>query len=594
MSETRLKVLRPAEHEDAASRSTLVPLRMGGWACKTLALDGDDRLRVRFEADGSSDWLEVTAQAGAPGGPVFHRFEHCSVRYRGAIAAKTQERREEVAHLVMAVGESVDALLDRAPGSTLAQALGRTRTSGRIVFGRDALRDLLAPEIAEGVPVAEGFVLADVYPSSYLQHAHTDELELVLDFRRASDARRLLFVVRRRNDTQPAFATTEHFAVTHLSLGAADPPGADAVRAVVAFVLQLHDHDGLDVVFPKVADDLVRALPAAPEPDSPEADPNASLNLAINADCGQSCAFCSIKETAPAEDGGDRVLARVFADLESNRRRGVRTVRINGYDPLAYSRILDVLRRATSLGYEEAHVFSPFTVLADEAFCDAVVSALPARRRFHVPVYSTDPARHDKVVGRRGAHALVMKALENLEARAGADQIWIFLVVTTSNLDQVAGVAEWASRRGYPFHPRMPYPSFESRTDRFFQSAPRMTDVAGEIAVAHERGLRMNVQGVMPCTVFHRMKNVAPVAKWLDLPDEAPALPGTEYRDERFRHRAGETDHAAYEAASVPCPHAANCVMSTICPKEILRSYVEAYGLDEFVPVSLRALVNAT
>ncbi|UQA60190.1 radical SAM protein [Polyangium aurulentum] len=588
------EALAPRAPEGSA-QIALVPLRFGGWAMKGLLLDGDDKLTVRFEGIGTADWIEITALPRDAQGPVFRRLERCAVRYRGALVSRTPARREEVAALVLAVGGSIDALLARAPGKTIAEALGRSRERGKIVFGRDALRAMLSPEIVEGSPIAEGFALADVYPSSYLHHAHGDDLELILDFRRAEDGRRLLLVVRRRDDTRPAFATTAHLSLTHLSLGASDPPGADAVRALVAFVLDLRDHEGLTVEFPGVAADVAPALLPAPEP-VPELPPNdEELNLAINADCEQSCAFCSIKETSPAEDGGDRALARLFADLDSNRRRGVRTVRINGYDPLAYSRILEVLGRARDLGYAEAHVFSPCTRLADPRFCDEVVRAMPPAGRFNVPLYSLRPEVHDKLVGRPGAHALVMRAIDNLEERLGPAGVWILIVATRENLADLAEVLAFADRRGFACYPHLPYPSFESRADRYFAAAPRMTDVADAIAAARRRGLRLAVQGLVPCVVLRRMRaEGAPLKAWLDVPDRKPPLPGTEYRDERFRHRADEAGHAAFHAAAVPCPHASRCVLAPACPGEVLRSYAEMYGLEELEAVSLKELVEAT
>ncbi|MDI1450531.1 radical SAM protein [Polyangium sp. 6x1] len=593
MSTNETALARP---EASGMEMALVPLRLGGFSCKAILLEGDDRLTARFEAKGSADWVEVTVLPHGAPGPVFRRLARSAVRYRGAIAERTPERREEVSRLVMAVAASIDALLERSPGKTIAEALGRSRERGRLLFGRDGLRALLSPEIVEGAPAAAGFSLVDVYPSSYLQKSHDGGLELVLDFRRESDARRLLLLVGRRDDTKPAFATTAHFSIKHLSLAAADPVGADELRALVAFVLQLRDHEGLDVVFPDILSDVAPALllPSAPEEAEPSADSEV-LNLAIDADCEQSCAFCSIKETAPAEDGGDRVLARLFADLESNRRRGVRAVRINGYDPLAHSRILDVLRRAKDLGYRAAHVFSPCTRLADPAFCDDVVAALPEDKRFHVPLYSVSPEAHDRIVGRRGAHALVARALENLLARVSPDAVWILSVATREGTGELEGVARFAAERGLSFFPHMPYPSFESRADRYFSSAPRMSDVAEVMSRALARGARMNVQGVVPCVVFRRMhEHGLPPRAWLDAPAERPPLPGTEYRDPRFRHRAGEAEHAAFHASAIRCPHEARCVLASACPGEVLRSYAEIHGLSELSPVSLRELVEAT
>jgi hypothetical protein len=494
----------------------------------------------------------------------------------------------------MAVALSIDTLMGLHPGKTIAEALGRRREKGKWVFGREALRGMLSPEIVVGEPGVEGFSLGDVYPGSYLQKSHDGLLDLVLDFRREADSRRLLLIVSRRDDTKPAFATTTHFSIKHLSLGAVDPPGADAVRALVGFILQLRDHEGLEVVFPDVLADVAPAL--LPEVAAAPIDrPDEVLNLAIDAECGQSCVFCSIKETAPAEDGADRALARLLADLVSNRQRGVRKVRINGYDPLGFSRIVELLRRSKDLGYEEAHIFSPCTRLADSTFCNEVIEALPEGKRFHVPLYSTRPEVHDRIVGQTGAFARVIRAIDNLLSRLSPSDVWILHVATKDALNELEGLSKFAADRGLAFHPHMPYPSFESRTDRYFSAAPRMTEVAEAIVKPLGRGERVFVQGVVPCVVFQRMRNErAPLRVWLDAPERRPPLPGTEYRDERFRHRAGEADHAAFSASAVPCPHESRCVLASACPGEVLRSYAELYGLDELRPVSLKDLVEST
>lgn len=570
----------------------LVPLRHGGFSCKRLQLEGEDKLTVRFEAREGPDWVEVLILPKEERGPMFRRLDHCAIRYRGALTTRTDERRAEISTLVETIAASVDRLLALNPGKSLAEALGRRSTKDEtMVFGRDALRGLISPEIVEGAPLAEGFSLCDVYPSSYLQRTHDTKLELVLDFRRPADSRRLLLIVKQRDDTRPSFAVTTHFSVAHLAFNATDPPGADAVRALVAFVLQLRDHEGLRVVFPEVTDDVAPFL-LSPAEEKPET--NEVLNLAIDAECGQSCVFCSIKETAPAEDGGDTALARLFSDLFSNRQRGVRKLRVNGYDPLAYSNIIQVLSRATALGYTEAHIFSPCTRLADEAFCEEVLTALPPRRRFYVPLYSREATLHDRIVGREGAHAQVMKAIDHLASRLDPGDVWILSVATKGGLDGLSSAASFAAERGFPFYPHMPYPSFESRADRYFSAAPSMVEVAGVIVSSLLQGERIQVQGVVPCAIFPlaREANV-PLRAWLDAPEQRPPLPGTEYRSERFKHRAGEAEHAAFHATSVPCPHESRCALALACPGEVLRSYAEVYGLDELRPVSLRELIEA-
>jgi hypothetical protein len=122
-----------------------------------------------------------------------------------------------------------------------------------------------------------------------------------------------------------------------------------------------------------------------------------------------------------------------------------------------------------------------------------------------------------------------------------------------------------------------------------------MTDVANALVEPLRRGHHLSVQGVVPCVVFRRMRTEqVPLRVWLDAPERKPPLPGTEYRDERFRHRAGEAEHAAFHASAIPCPHENKCVLASACPGEVLRSYAELHGLDELRAVSLRDVVEVT
>jgi hypothetical protein len=573
-----------------------VPMRLGGWVCKGMELSGDNRLIVRFEVADSADRLEISVVPANTPGAVFRRYEHCAVRYRGSLSISTAEGRAEVGALVLGIAEAVNSRLAAQPGKTIAEALGRTRERGKLVFGRDALRSLLAPEIVEGVPLVEGWSLVDVYPSSHIRESHSATLELVLDFRRA-DLRRMLLLVQKRDDKRPSFAKTAHFSLSHIASNASDPPGADELRALVSFALQLHDHDDLEVEFPDVTSDIAPLLlVASTEGDASGARNDEVLNLAISSECHQQCAFCSIKETAPAEDGGDRVLARVFADLHSNRQRGVRAYRLNGYDPLTYTKVLDVLKRALDLGYEKCDVFSPCTTLADREFCEEVVRLMPDQRRFYVPIYGTDAEMHDRAVGRKGAFELVSKAIRNLLELVGPDGICLLSVVTKDSVPGLIPVAAFAQQHRLRFNPHMPYPSFETRTDKFYHAAPKQSDVAAVMAQAkRSHRLHLDVTGVAPCITFQAMRSSGvKLREWLEVPDRPPMLPGTEYKQERFRHRADENDHAAFHASSIPCPQAAKCSLLPACPGEMLRSYVELYGMDEFQSVSLRDLVSAT
>jgi len=584
------------------SSGALITLPKGpaDWACVRLQLDQDGSFVSRFEADGGADWIVVRVVPHDAPGRVFARLERCAVRYKGQIRTLTPVRREEVGAIVVGVGRSIDARMIDTGAETIAEALSMGGAKGTLVFSRDGLRALLAPEIVEGVEFLDGWRMVDVFPSSQLRDEATDALELVLDFQRSGDRRRALVLVKARAEGDSAFARSAHFSLSYLTMGTEAPAGVDTLCSYLGFLFQLRDQGALEVEFPDVSADLaVALLPAAGE-GSGEAAPDPqgrSLNLAINTDCAQECAFCSVHELSAPTPETDALFARLAGDLKSNFEAGVRHLRLNGYDPLTYSRVVEITSLATALGYQKVDVFSPCTRLADRAFCEALVSSLPAQRTFHVPLYATEAALHDKIVGRPGAFDLVMQALDNLKTLVtGEGQLRILSVVVEDNVEALADLATFAHSRGMAFSAHHPYPSVESKADRYFSSAASQEAVAEALARSYAADPhldRLFVHGQAPCVSYPVMEAAqVPLLRWLELPEQVALLPGTEYRAETIRHRASQNSHSAFTAASIPCPHVDACVLREGCTGELLRAYVERFGAEAFRPVSLRGLLK--
>ena len=579
------------ERANATNVAAIIPLGVdvGGWYAAELSLPTDDTLRITFRERNGGDEIIVTVLPEDAPAPVFKRLQHCAIRYAARIKSLTERRRAEVSALLLAVGATIDERL--SAGGSIARVFGADRTPRRVVFGRDMLRGFLAPEIAEGADIGGGWALKDVYPASNRRLVDKEELELVIELR--NGLRRLLFSVGRSSD-RPALVRTHNFSVVEIVGARVDSQDVEAVRTLLSFVFQLRDHAGLEVVFPTLAADLgLRALPAAETPAAAGA-----LNLALDAECEQQCAFCSVKDANPAYDGGDATYARAVSDLQASREKGLRHLRLNGYDPLAFSRVVEVVAAARELGFAKVDVFSPCTRLAERAFAEQLVAELPAERMFHVPLYAMDPAVHDRFVGRAGAHALVMRALENLSSLVGARSISVLSVVTSQNLAHLAEVRRFARERGISFSAHTPYPMNEGRDDRFFAVAAKQAEVARVAVDLHQSGddgrHDVPVFGVAPCVMFRAFEERGvPAWKWLAA-GEAAKLPGTEYEREDIEHGAGDRAIGAFVAATIACPHARKCALVTACGGSLLRAYVERHGSDEFTPIDLRTLVEAT
>ena len=575
--------------EPASNVTALVPALSGERGRFQLAdvnaRDGRLLLTLRHEDTGATVEASV-GRSDQPGAVL--RGERASLAYSTDLSSVTAVERAELKGLFERLVVACDAWLAERDGASPADLLEELRfPADRVTFTPEGLLALLGRSVNVGSQLPGGWRLDAIYPSSHLNDQQSEHLSLILELNREGESA-LRIEVRARDDQSHAYARTAHFDLLYLRLGRQPSEAAEEACRWLTMLLKLRDRETLEVDFPALDEDvasLERRL--APKPSAKQ-----SLNLAIDAACGQRCAFCSVLEVSPPwSDGDDSRLARLLADLRSNAEAGVRHVRFNGYDPLAFGPILRLARASKDLGYERATVFSPCTRLADERFLDDLLAGLPEVAEFHVPVYGATAEVHDAVVGRAGAFERVEKALKNLGERVPRERLTVLAVPVHDNVEGLLDLREWALRRVSVFWPHAAYPSSESPTDRFRDSAPRFSTIAE--ATLKPGAKPLIVAGVPPCVYYRRAKAIGlSVRRWLREPDEAPRLPGREYVSPEFRHRSLPVQHSAFVAPAVECPHHEECSLGTACPKEVLRGYADLYGLEELAPVSLSELLE--
>lgn len=304
------------------------------------------------------------------------------------------------------------------------------------------------------------------------------------------------------------------------------------------------------------------------------------LNLSIDGDCAQACSFCFYDRGRIAADD-EPTWARLVAKVDEDRARGASHLRVHGFDPLAWPRIVELMEHATRVGFDRVDVFSPCTRLADPDFRDALLAALPARRRLYVPLYGTTAAGHDLVSGRPGSHALVLAALDGLLDRTPREDVTLTTVVVRDNVDELAALAAFAHTHAVPLIAHQPFPSIGG-ADRYEQVAVSQTDIAG--------GWAASVAGVGPDAVHLLdlatcVKLSAAAARGLKLPPKAGRdLHGKHHLEHKARYLEGIG--APPEAPIVPCPHVEACAVGRICTASFYRRYVELFGAKEFVPLA--------
>lgn len=558
----------------------------GGFELDDVRAEGEElALSLRRTSDGGRVELVI----GAPDAPrAVWRGERCALRYSTQIGQVTEGEREELRALIEGFGGGTDRWLAANPDATPADLPRSLAPSEeRVPFTPDGVLRLLG--MSYGAELPGGWRLAGIYPSSMISESESAHMTLVLELRHPSDGA-LRAELGARNEAARAFARSAHLDLTYLTFGSTPPASAERAMRFLGLMLRLRDTERVEIEHVDATAPSALLLPDASPALLPAETARAAewLNLAVNSPCEQACEFCSVQELSPPWSG-DVGYERLLADLRSNAAAGVRRLRLNGYDPLTHPRVLDLAREARALGYEEVVVFSPCTVLADEAFLDALLAALPDRACFHVPVYGPTAEVHDRVVGRDGAFARVERAMELLRARLPEDRLVITSVAVQGNVEHLLELRRWALERAARFDVKAPYPSSESPTDRFRDAAATFRRIAEETMRAGEAPLVVN--GVPPCVYFERSAALAVDPRtWL--PDEGHALPGREYASAAFTHRALVVQHGAALPAAVACPHREACALATVCPREVLRSYADEHGLGELAPVSLRSLLG--
>ncbi len=576
-----------------------IPIRANDWCCTEIKLRDAQTIALKFSSASGPSWLEISVFTGPPSRRAFRRLERCAVSYRGQLADRSPRAVEAVRRLVNGVVEGFDRAL--APDRTLAALLEAPPARGPLRFDRDAIVELLSPWLELGQEVVSGWRWVDAFPAAVRGRAGADApAELLLEFDRAQgDARLLASVGMDASASARAFARTHNFAINFSRQ--TDPPvgAAYLITATIAALLERRDSDALELRLEPPPDAEVIAERSSASQD--ELVPLSTvqrgtrwLKIGLNSECGQSCSFCTLKEYMPPEADSDALFARLRHNLEDGRRRGIRFVRVNGYDPLGYERIVELLAHARGLGFERAELHSPCWRMADRAFAARVVDASPPRCTFFVPIYGASAEIHEAVVGRPGAFAELQQAVTNLVELAGADAVRLHTVITRQNLASTPALVQWAAGLGLTLGAHLPYPIFSARSGNYERVTPRESEVAGAVLELAAAGRRFHVLGLKPCVLWrHRASRAVPVDMWLN-PLAVHSLPGVAYRpddDARDAERDAERTHA-FALPTTPCPHRASCALATTCPGESLQAYVELHGHDELSPVSFTELAE--
>lgn len=619
---------------------------LGGWRITrvTGARGGGALLHLVREADEASLQIVVTPR-GEPtlartrlGGVSYKRFsglpeqeaarttvEFARLLARGAIPLSllfphlalapedTPEERRRFAALMATTTRALPGHGD----STGTDLLPQPRLHLR--FDPPGLAEFLAPELEVEGPAISGFVLQSIYLPPVGRREAADFTAFVLEFHHEETGE----VARLRLGTGEAdsqgTAAGPHFRLRvlgHEGEPDALPIALASLQSWLIVLLRLKSGPGLEIEIARQPSDL-RALchPSAgggsgplvlAGSDGPSHAPSATppaLNLAVDAECGQACVFCSVKSYVPPQDHGLVELQQLQIQMRQARDAGAEELRLNGIDPLGFSRVLDLVADAREMGFLRLSVFSPCRRLADDAFRTEFLRRAPGDLRITVPLYGIEAATHDAVVGTPGAFLEVSRAIEALRRELPAGHLFLSTVLVRQNVDEFAALVRFARDRGLDLHARTPYPMRQTTRDPYAESVLPESEIVSRVLAQAEGlddpGLGRTVLRTLshalthPCLLFEAERRHRLPALGLREFGRRPVLAGTEYRSQtEFSHAGGGTEAQdnAFAVATVECPHARTCALAPACSTEHYAVYGELFGLAEFHSVSVGAL----
>ena len=517
------------------------------------------------------------------------------------------------ARVLLLAAPQLRALPGRAPDAT--DDLPALRPE--LYFDPPGIGEFLAPEITvDGAPLA-GFILRAIYLPAVGKRGGQDFRSYVIEFvdPETAESVRLSAAVGVREETFGCAGEVSLGVMGFTQDLDALPPRVASLCSWVLALFQLKSGAGLRVRVPADTSE-VRAMahpsdrgwasPSAPqsEESAPSAPPSA-LNLAIDTECGQRCSFCSVKAYVRPLDEGAVALERIKVQLRMARDQGVREVRLNGIDPLTFSRVLEVLDAVRALGFPKLSVYSPCRRLADADFRREFLQRMPADFTISVPLYGVTAAAHEAVTNTPGSFAEVMAALEGLLAETPPGHVVLSTVVVRQNLLEFPDVVAFARARGLGVHPHLPYPMRQTTRDPYAESALRERDLVDHFVArlarvpANDRAWSLGVLGSAvphPCLLWRaEQKHRLPVFGARTI-DERQPLAGTEYRSRKILHdsQGAQSQENAFAVATVPCPHVDRCALAPVCPGEHYSVYQSLHGLEEFAAVRVAELYAAS
>jgi MoaA/NifB/PqqE/SkfB family radical SAM enzyme len=452
-----------------------------------------------------------------------------------------------------------------------------------VALSADAFTEWLSADIRLGDALIDGWRLTQIYPRGHE--------ELVLAFEHSDFKVEPRIRIRLRDDNRPAAFRTQGLDITYRGNADETLQGGRKefeLRIAADLVLLLKRLEGSHTRF------TGRPGQDSTDLSLPSEHPPGALNLAIPAPCGIQCSFCSIREELEfVHDPRSAFVESLKEDIRRAGAKGTQLLRVNGVEPLNAPYLLDLLELARESGFTEYSLHSTCLPFAEGDLAERYIAAMPDRYRIYVPIYGATAQVHDGVTGAPGSFARLMKAVAKLQVLVSdGGQIIFTTVLTTQNRNQVTAMRDLVRPLGDWWEVHLAFPNTSSATDKYRDIAISMTHALAALYPKDWWPVADLPWGeVLPCVAHkHQLETGHELVNLKRFNERVQEPAGTFYGSAGFEHSLGQNRNDAFTAATVPCPHQADCSLKDVCPAKVYALYEEKFGLDELSPISQETL----
>ena len=557
-----------------------------GWGVRGLRRLADDRVMLDIgPTDGQGlalEWLEPETGDEVRAFAVGDRYAASYRRAPGAWDLEASETPEAIKQLATSACQALANARSEVKVRERGEAGDGGGAGDEVLFEARAIEAWLAAALKRGDELIAGWRLSDVHPSA--------TGEVALQFESAETQYQPRLVLRLRDEGQPSGYRTRSLDLTY-SLPFGDSTQADRAQAYcvlageLSLVLEALDRDVSFVPTQMAA--------MGESPPSPRKVAKA-LNLALPADCGFQCTFCSLKDELTNLDSVSRgFIDTLLDDIRRAKGTGTEVLRINGIEPLNAPYLPELMDEARAVGFEEFHVLTTLRPLADRERAERIISRLPKRALIYAPIYGSRAEIHDAVTTVPGSFDQLLEAIANVHDLKGPGHEIVFTtVLMRANVDDALAMRELVRPLGRWWEVHLPFPNTSSVNDKYTTVALRMSDA---LAAIYRKGwwplADLKLGEILPCVALqHQQATGHDLISAKRLAGRLREPAGTFYRTADFEHSLGQKRSSFLSASTQACPHRSSCALASACPGKVYTLYAREVGLDELQPVSLEEL----